>query len=159
MKIKISINKMPLIGYTNIDPFPIIPDQYKDQMAVKGGDIKNLEVSQSSCTEIICEDIMDFIPYNEFYKTIEHYVSKLRHNGRIVISGTDMEVVSKMYLNGELNTLEFNRVVHGEQNNAWSFKLGQITIEETSEILIELGLKIQSKSINGMCFQIVGVRL
>lgn len=143
MKLHISINKAPLNGYTNISPM--------------GGEEKficnpkNLEglVEDAQCTEIIAEDILDYIASNDILNFLTYYVKKLRHKGKLIIGGTDLYSLCKAVVTKNLNVLLTNHLLHGEQTHPWDFKYGQISLDDLVDLLKSLGLKILKKRVNG----------
>jgi hypothetical protein len=160
MKIKLSIGKKPFSGYLNIDPVPNIPEEHGNQFKFANCSFEDLDtiINASECTDIYVEDVISHIKPGEIFKAVSNWASKLRHHGKITIVGTDLFVITKMYINGQLNTLEFNNLIYGKEDASWSFNSSQITLDEVSDLLKELGLEIISKSIEGTSFVIVGRR-
>lgn len=149
MKVRLSVGQQPYSGYLNIDPFPSL-EQGK-QYDVVPGDIKNLDnfVEPAQATEILAIDVLDYINHSEMVAVLNHYTSKLRHRGKIVIGGTDAMETAKQYLTGKLDTVDFNNTMFGSSQNAWSQKSGVITLTELWQLLQDLGLKVTKKNIDG----------
>lgn len=162
MKLRFSIHKEPLTSYFNIDPLPQIKEGDEDQFQVGYFDIRYIDdfIPNSECTEIVCEDILNHTMYLNIYNHLQKLINKLRHNGKITIIDTDAYTVARRYVNGEINTIEYNQLIYGPQNNSCEFKTAQISIEEVSDILKELGVKIIQKSLdtNSYRFIIKGIR-
>ena len=150
MKINISVGGKPKNGYVNIDP----------SVNKQWDKIKNLDhvADDSECNEIIAEDMVDFLSSDDLEKTIQHWVSKLRHSGKIVIGGTDMYEVCKHFFQKGISTKDANILIHGEQKEAWDFRINQTTIENLESILSNLGIDILKKRSSNFKMVIEGER-
>jgi 2-succinyl-5-enolpyruvyl-6-hydroxy-3-cyclohexene-1-carboxylate synthase len=126
-------------GYINIDPFTQEGDQTKISGAVSKLDHT---VDNGEASEIIAEDVIDYLGPDYVDKAINNWLSKLQHGGIIVIGGTDIRVVCKSYFLRQLNTVEVNNLIYGEQKNVQKYKKSCLTIHEVCELLKSLGLKI-----------------
>jgi len=143
MKLYLSILPEELNGYINICPHT-------------GGDLFHLECEDNSCTEIIAE-ILDYVPRHQLVPVIEHYVSKLRHGGSIILGGVDAIESMEIFL----ITLDLDRLnssLFGNQNHAWAFKLGCTTVTEIVEILKNLDLSIVKRRLNEGKFIVEAIR-
>ena len=102
MKINITIGGSEKSGYLNID-------------ALKDLEIRNLDeyVDPAECFEIVAEDIVDYIPKQELPSVIDNWVSKLRHQGTIIVGGTDAFEVCKMFSQNSINLVELNNLRGG----------------------------------------------
>lgn len=151
MKLHLSINSTPINGYTNVSP--------------TGGEntvlsrIDNLEgiVDEAECTEILAEDVMDFFPASRILDILKYYTSKLRHGGKIIIGGSDFQSVCKCIITKRLDAVEANKILYGTQNSTWEFKSGMISLDDLTDLLRGLGLKIIHKRLNNckMCVEAV----
>ena len=151
MKVHINVGKPAINGYINLDPMG-----GEDKCV---GQITNINgiAEDAECTEILADDILDFIPSNEILNTLRHYVGKLRHGGKLIIGGTDLHSVCQAIVTKQLNCVEANHLLHGEQNNTWAFKYGQINLDDLVKLLSDLGLKIMKKRLNSykMCVEAI----
>lgn len=147
MKIQISINDQPMSGYAYVNP------KY-------GQDIYNLDniLADNECNEIFAENIMDYIPLNKMMPAVTHWVKKLRHNGKIILGGTDVYELSKRVVRGEINTIQANELLFGNQDSTWSVKRGQINMKDLVDLLQELGLKVTKKVLVDMTMVVEAVR-
>lgn len=147
MKINITIGGSEKSGYLNID-------------ALKDLEIRNLDeyVDPAECFEIVAEDIVDYIPKQELSSVIDNWVSKLRHQGTIVVGGTDAFEVCKMFSQNSINLVELNTLLHGEQSQGWDVRLNQLTLEAVCEELEKRGLRLLKKRINGFKFSVEAER-
>lgn len=159
MKLRLSVGQIPYSGFTNIDPAPVIEEDKLGQFDVYAGDFKNLEtIEDSSCKEIVVEGCLDYIHIDFTVDVIKHWISKLRHGGRIIIRGTNLESVVKLFLNGEITTLDFNHLIYGTGKNTWDNKSGCVNLEEVDEVCRKEGLKILSKQIHSEEFILIAIR-
>jgi len=157
MKIRLAVNQVPLVGYVNIDPAP--QKSVQDEV-VHIRDIKNLHgvCEQSECTEVRAEDVLDFIPLEQLGNVLAGWTYALRHGGKLVIGGTDAMSVSRAYLSGDINTQEYNELIHGVGLHPWSMKSGQVNMSELSEVLEQLGLQVIKKRFNGFKMTVEAIR-
>ena len=160
MKIRLSVNKLPWSTHLNIDPCPLIEQNMENQFEVFARDIRNLDsiVETSECTEILVEDGIDYVHTSVLIEVVENWLSKLRHNGTIILKGTNLETVVRKYINGQITTLDLNNILYGTQDHPWHYKSGCVNIEEVVEILQKAGLKIISKQIDNDQFVVIGRR-
>ena len=79
-------NGSPLSGYTNVDPHSY------DKEGVINSDITDLNdiVGDSEATEILVADVIDYLPKEIVAKAIGHWVTKLRHKGKIVMMALEL---------------------------------------------------------------------
>ena len=147
MKINILIGGADKNGYLNIS-------------ALKDLEIRNLDeyVDNAECFEIIAEDIVDYMPKQELPQVLDNWVSKLRHQGTIVIGGTDVYEVCKMFAQEALSLEELNNLMHGEQSQGWDVRLNQLTLQQMCSELEGRGLKVLKKRINGFKFSVEAER-
>jgi hypothetical protein len=140
MKLNICVNGEYKENYKNIEPRINLDDV----------------VQNAECEEILALNIMDYIPTEIVYNILKHYVSKLRHGGKIILGGTDLVLLSKEIVTGRLNIVEANKMLHG--SNGEIKKNGQISLSDLDDILKSLNLKIMKRRIDGIKFYIEGVR-
>lgn len=116
-----------LNGYLNLHPFAM---QETEQPKIRIADIKNLDrwVSNAEATEIIATDVIDYLLIQEVPQIIAHWISKLRHGGKIVIGGTDMLEVSKAFHEYEIDLQTVNKLLHGQQTQPHLVKRVNLTL-------------------------------
>ena len=145
MKIRITVGETEkLNGYINIDPITKF-----DELAV---DIRNIDevVSDAECTEIISEGVIDFLEKEESMKVLSHWIKKLRHGGRIVVTSIDAREVSRSFYKKEIDIEIFNKAMHGNFSEPWDVNLSHSTIEELSDFFESQNLNVTKKRINGI---------
>ena len=150
MKINISVNGKPKNGYINIDP----------SVNKQWDKIKNLDhvADDSECNEIIAEDMIDFLSSKELKPTVEHWVTKLRHKGKIIIGGTDIYEVCKHFFQKGISLEEANHLIHGKQLDSCDLRISQSTIESLENLLTGLGIKIMKKRSSNFKMVVEGER-
>ena len=143
-------------GYLNIDP---VAAEAGVEGSVKA-DVRNLDdlVMDSECVEIVAEDVLDYLVFEEAKAAIAHWVKKLRHGGKIIISGTDACEVCKQVVQKTIDINEFNHLVHGEFSQPWDVKMSHMSIESLQNELESHGIKVLKKRINGFSMVIEGER-
>ena len=145
MKIRITVGEQEkLNGYLNIDPITKF-----DGLAV---DIRNLDevVSDAECTEIISEDVIDFLEKEESMISLSHWIKKLRHGGKIIVTSVDAREVSRSFYRKEIDIEIFNKAMHGNFLEPWDVRLSHSTLEELSSFFESQDLKVTKKRINGI---------
>jgi len=147
-------NGSPLSGYTNVDPHSY------DKEDVVNGDITDLNdiVDDSEATEILVADVIDYLPRAMVAKTISHWVTKLRHKGRIVIGGHDIYEITKIMSQQGISAEEISDVLHGTQNHPWEFKASHTTAADLAKTLEQHGLKILKKRVSGFKMIVEAIR-
>ena len=149
MKINLKLGGEDKNGYLNID-------------GLNGMELRNLDeyVDDAECIEVLAENILDYIPREDIEFALNNWANKIRHQGILVIGGTEATEVSKLLSNGALSIEQWNACVHGEQdeNSPWDVKLNQFTIEKACEELESRGLVVTKKRVNGLQFVVEGER-
>tara|TARA_R100001082_G_scaffold96161_1_gene63643 strand:- start:4931 stop:5395 length:465 start_codon:yes stop_codon:yes gene_type:complete len=154
MKIRITVgSEEKLNGYTNIDPI-----SHFDGL---NADLRNLDAiaSDAECSEILADEVIDFIRQEEVYPILDHWISKLRHKGSIFISFYDTRQIAKAFFRGKINLDEFNKIVHGTFSAPWDVRLSHTTVEEISKFLQSRGLIVNKKTLDGLKATIGATRL
>tara|TARA_Y100000401_G_scaffold109082_1_gene104953 strand:- start:1409 stop:1873 length:465 start_codon:yes stop_codon:yes gene_type:complete len=145
MKIRITVGEEEkLNGYVNVDPITKF-----DGLAV---DIRNLDnvASDAECTEIIAEDVIDYLEKEESLQVLSHWIKKLRHKGKIVVTSVDAHEVAKAFFRKEMDIKTFNRAIHGNFLQPWDVKMSHATLEELDHVFSSSGLVVTKKRTNGI---------
>jgi len=145
MKIRITVGeKEKLNGYVNIDPIAKFDDLPSD--------IRNLDkiASDAECTEIISEDVIDFLEKKESLAVLSHWIKKIRRGGKIIVTSVDAYEAAKSFYRKNIDISTFNTVIHGNFSQPWDVRLSHTTIEELSDHLKSHGLTVTKKRINGV---------
>ena len=154
-------------GYINIDPTlkrvgesVSLKNSDDSQSNIIKSDIRNLDdvVSDSECNELIAEDVLDFLELSESRAVLSHWISKLRHGGKIIVGGTDIYEVCRLFYKQAIDLNTLNSIIHGNFSEPWDVKMGHSTLEDLQEFLQSQGIKITKKRIQGFKMIIEGER-
>ena len=154
-------------GYINIDPtlkrkgeLVELENSNDDQSNIVKTDIRNLNdiVEDSECKELIAEDVLDFLELSESRTVLSHWISKLRHGGKIIVGGTDIYEVCRLFYKQAIDLNTLNSIIHGNFSEPWDVKMGHSTLEDLQEFLQSQGIKIIKKRIQGFKMIIEGER-
>lgn len=104
------------------------------------------DVIDNSCELISLSDSLDLYPNETRNNILVSMLKKLRLNGEIFVSGSEPRALCKMYINGVIGTEVFSSVL--KDNNS------VIEIDQAISILEQLGLSIETSSINGYKYEI-----
>lgn len=134
IKVRLGVGELP--GYTSI---------LDSQMS---------EYYTNQCTEIFVDRFLELIPVESTMNAIALWVTKMRHNAELHITGTDIVQVAKVILTKQLKLPDVNKLLFGVQNRSC------LSLDDISSILEHLGLKVLSKKLNtDLTFTISAERL
>lgn len=102
----------------------------------------------AECDTIIADDLIDYFPSTLVDILLESLLVKLRHGGRIVIGGTDLNEVVRNLFNKNLSTVNANILLFGMQNEPWEFRKSVLPAAELATALKQCGLKILKNRTN-----------
>ena len=145
MKLRITVgSEQKINGYINIDPV----SQFDDLQV----DLRNLDsvADDAECSEILAEEVIDFVHREEVYPLLDHWIGKLRHGGKIFVSFYDTRQIVKAYYRGKIDDDEFNQIVHGTFSAPWDIRLSHTTLEEISMFFQARGLTVTKKTLDGL---------
>ena len=126
MKVYLTVMGDNISGYHNID-------------ASSGGDIVKMEgVEDSEATEIIASDVINFTHIGSINDLLSGWIKKLRHGGRIVLGGVEIDEVCKAFVSKAIDINQFNKIIH-------EGRVSQITCADLEKILIKHGLTVTKK--------------
>ena len=157
MKLKLGINEVPFSGYINIDP---APKETPSECEVVVGDPRiSIGVAENNeCIEILAPNMLNYLHRTELVNFVSSWTGKLRHGGKIILGGVDGYEIAKKYSRKEINTEEYNTLLYGPAKCAWGYYLGAVSLNDITELLESLGLKIIKREIVGLQFIVIGVR-
>lgn len=115
--------------------------------------VQNLDMAacDAEVTEILAIDVIDYIPINETNKTLDHWVSKLRMGGKLIVGGVDAFSVAKAFSVYQISIDEYNELVHGgDKPRLVSLTMGGLI----SYFEQKHGLKIIKKRYDGFSYLI-----
>ncbi len=143
---------------TKINPFE--SSDYKVLSPLNGESPFDIDkfADDGECEEIVLEDILSFVPFPNIKLYLQKAASKLAHNGRLIVSGTDVLEVCKEYYFGRIALQHFNELVLGDKSHAWAFKQSGITLFEVRQYLSEIGLQIIQQKLPYLEYSITAKR-
>lgn len=147
MKINITLVPTNLAGYINVCP-------------LLGHSFYNLDAicESNECVEIKAESVLNTIPHNRIGNAIQHWRSKLRKKGVIVLGGIDARLLCWNFTRGNINIEEFNMLTFGSCTDAWSYNSSMYTIDEVVKTLEEYDCHILHKRLNNNHFLVKAFR-
>ena len=94
-------------GYVNINPVA-------NQSGFVKADVRNLNdfVSDNECTEILIDNVLSFLEKKQALQAIYHWISKLRHGGKIIIKYIDSLEISRNFVSSTINEEQYDELVH-----------------------------------------------
>jgi ABC-type enterochelin transport system ATPase subunit len=145
MKLFLSVEKPPINGYQSID------------LATQAIDFNNMDTicEASECFEMILDEVLNFIDLQHIPGILTKLISRIRKNGRIIITGFDINEITKSYINGILSIADFNLVLFGTGRIK---KISTFSHNDIQNIITSNGLKISSVDIIGGKFTIIAKR-
>lgn len=138
MKLNITVGGQAKVGYFNIDP-TANPNQ-SDKLALPLDQLDRV-AEDSECTEIIIENVLQYIQYRSVPIFLNSIVKKMRHGCRLIIIFDDINVILKHFFRTEFTLEELNDIIYNGKQSTHS-------ISSMEDILKSLNLNIESKEIN-----------
>lgn len=129
-----------VITHPNINSV-IEPDQFKVTMQELDG------LDQSSCIAVHIADCMDYVPPEERGKFLAASISKLRYEGEITISGTDLIAVGQQIASGTMSLVQANV-------SLFQGRLSASTVNDVVEYLKKSGMEIVNAKIDSLYYSI-----
>jgi hypothetical protein len=125
------------------------------------GFVKTLDpfVMNAECTEILALGVIDYIEIERVEVYIQHLVSKLRHKGKLVITGRDMFYFANLVVTqpGNVDLVAVNKLIYGELDKRPY--ASQTHVNHVAELLQKFGLKILRKSLEAGEYVVEAERL
>lgn len=129
MKVNLTVKGDNISGYLNID-------------ASVGEDIVELKgVDDAEATEIIASDVINFVTIDSIERLLDGWIKKLRHGGKLIIGGVEIDEVCKAFIHRAIDFQMFNQLIHNGRTS-------HIPINDLEKILIQKGLVIEKKRID-----------
>ncbi len=107
-------------------------------------------VIDHSSEEIYIVDCLDKMNYDDASKLLAMAVQKLRLNGNLLVNGTDLNTCCRAVSNGNITSSEFSTLLE----KSTSLR----NCKEVEEILLSLGLVIDTGTIKGNTYEIKSTR-
>jgi hypothetical protein len=151
MKLFLSVDKPPINGYTSID------------LATQVIDFNNMDTmcEAAECIEMILDEVLNFIDLQHMPDILQKLISRLRKGGKLIITGFDINEITKSYINGILSIADFNQLLFSSGGYAYTRQIKKISCfshNDIQNILVSNGLKIQAIDLVGGKFTIIAQR-
>jgi hypothetical protein len=156
MKLNLTFNhENTLSGFVNINPFlPNGADVLQGDTPKIRHDFTNLDqiCDNSECETIIADYVLSFYGSRDVDNILNHWISKLRHNGKLIICDYDIYQICKGVGNYTIDLAHANALLYGTQANQWNFRRSLISSADLAKALQRCGLKIYKNRINNFNF-------
>jgi len=137
MKLNIATNPQKIIsGYTNC--------------FIENDSVDLKHIISNSCEEIVMVESVDNISYENFEEVIRNVASKLRLKGKLIISGINLDIVSRSLISEELSEKDYSNIIM----NIKSMRSRNNVVS----IIEAIDLSIESSISKGVMYEIVAVR-
>lgn len=123
---------------------------YKAVVINDDGFMDMFDISDSECTEIRANGILDKFKASQFEASLVSLLKKVRLGGKITLSGLDCNILSRQLITGKLDEPSFSSIV--EQCNSIS------SLKTVSRVIQSQGLKVETQKLSGYTYQIVARR-
>tara|TARA_R110000824_G_scaffold177357_6_gene356711 strand:+ start:4308 stop:4769 length:462 start_codon:yes stop_codon:yes gene_type:complete len=110
MKVNLLYGGSSISGYTNVDHLGLAEGAYHGNVC----DLTEF-VDDSEAIEILAVDVINFFNKNNILSIIDHWVSKLRHGGKIIIGAADAHCICKSFCEYDITIAEINSMLYGEE--------------------------------------------
>jgi len=104
------------------------------------------QVPNNAAQSIVAIDALDSIPVQFLDTFLEDVKSKMRLNSELILGGTELSIVSRDVLLGNLNTQKYNELVFS--------KRGLYNVSDIISLLQNKNLVINKSSIKGYNYEI-----
>jgi len=140
MKVNLTLDAQnTLNGYENIN-------------LVEMGTYDLTAVCDAEAKEILANNVLQTCIYPKLKEVLALWIKKLRLGGKLVVCGIEGYSVAAKYNSMEISLEDFNKLIYGNHS------VSVVNCEEVVDWLIELGLTITKKKIQGISFVVEGER-
>lgn len=121
-----------------------------EKIEVVNGTADLTRFARNECDFILASDILDEMTVDSAPDFIQLLESKTRKGGKICIGGSDINLISRAVITGELDVAEANKTIfHGRSC---------LSLESVQNLLTSLNLKIKTTSFQGYRYEIEAIR-
>ena len=121
-----------------------------DKVEVSESGIDMSGISDNECSFILASDIVDEIPTDNIANALQIFVSKMRKGSTLITGGTDIRLLSRAVVRGDIPTVEASKLM-----SASNSCVDLITV---TGLLKSLGLTIKSTAYQGVRYEIEATR-
>jgi len=142
-----------LEGYVNCDPMAGTGDK------TLLSDPSKLEYwEDGEVDEIRAFNLLSYFDAGRVEDIISVWAKKLAYDGFVTITDVDIVQAMKAFDRAEINFVELNHILYGEQDKPWRFRKVGLCMNEMAAALLANGLDIVEKRFESIFFQIKAVR-
>tara|TARA_R100001129_G_scaffold142384_1_gene103553 strand:+ start:806 stop:1222 length:417 start_codon:yes stop_codon:yes gene_type:complete len=120
------------------------------KIEVINGSVDLNSLSMNECDFILASDILDEVPVANIQTFVQLLESRTRRGGKICIGGTDIRLLSRAIISGEINSAEANEVIFRGRSC--------LDMSSIRSLLQSLGLKVSSTNYQGYRYEIEATR-
>lgn len=106
-------------------------------------------IPAATATEILCEDALDYTENR--IEALQNIISKLRYGGRLILTGIDVQELSRELLNKNVSIDEMSQLLYSGRQSATS-------VSKMTEVLSALSLIVVNSRIKNMHYYILAKR-
>lgn len=137
MKVQLTLGQPALNGYMCLDPLTS-PNQ-TDKIQCDPTNVDPI-VDHNEASELLVLDVIDYVPLFLREKVLTHWMSKVAHNGILILSATDMSELSRLIYNGQFSdAVSTNHALFGSGQNLWTIKKSFIPCQNTMGTIVSTG--------------------
>ena len=125
-------------------------DGYKGVCVRLDGSIDYFDISDSECEEIRALNVVDLFRSDQVEQNLIALLKKIRIGGKIVLSGCDPNILSRLFISNQIDEQKFCQIV-GSKNS-------MSTVKRISKILTDFGLRIDLQRFTFTNYEITAVR-
>lgn len=130
---KVNIGKEDLPGYWNTDN--LLLD----------------EVETNQATEILVDLSLGRVPVDQVVEIMKVWIKKLRKGGKLILNDLDIQQISKAVISKKNTIPQLNHLLYDG-------RVSCLTLEDVSDILRNLGLRILKKSLVEFEYSVEAIR-
>ena len=121
-----------------------------DKVEVINGSADLSPYAMNECDFILASDILDEVQIDNIPQFIQILESRMRRGSKLVIGGTDIRLLSRAIIRGDLAADEANRLMYRGRSC--------LDLNSVKGILSSLNLKISTTSFQGFRYELEAIR-
>jgi len=121
-----------------------------EKVEITGHTLSLDKYSDNECSFVLASDCLDLVDYEEIANVLMTIRKKMRIGSTLVIGGTDIRLLCRAVVSGNIDAATFNKMV--------SSKKSLSEIPSISKIVSSLGLSIITTKISGIHYEIEAKR-
>jgi hypothetical protein len=121
-----------------------------DKVEVINGVADLAPYAMNECEFILASDILDEVQVDNIPQFLQLLESRMRKGSKLVIGGTDIGLLSRAIIRGDIEVDEANRVVYRGRSC--------LDLSFVKTILLSLGLSISTTSFQGFRYELETIR-